>query len=499
MVSTPGAKGSASFLCGLAAFVLAGSFAAQNLATWPARLRYPGEESFEGTPLAEMLHLRQGVPIYARPTAEGFNAATYGPLYYLLGSRLVNPDNPSYLPLRLLSVLGTLGCAAGCGLLAFWLTRSLLAAFLSPLVFLSFAMVTRYAIQALSDGVALLLFFSGFLVAYRFQGKRGLLLAAPVMILGFYYKPQYVAGPLAVFLFLLLEKRYRRALEFAGLLALGGLGLLALFQWVVFHGQMLWAHFVLYQAPLLSWRRFGQGLFIFAFLLFLPLLFGVEYLRRYSNPMVRCYLVCAVVLGLLMFSKGGSGVYYFFESVLLMSALLPAFLAKRLRQGGCPVDLVLLLGLMLFAGQGFGKPPPQPADLADHNAIQSFLRRNFPRHAKSLPATSPGNLVQAGLETPFSGLWHLARLVQRGMVSDRDLAARIHAQSFSVIVLSFDLRKERDPYWLNFHLTASMRDAIERNYRLAASLEMPVPERERAQDRFYIYVPRSRSDRDVGR
>ena len=169
----------ASFLCGVAAFVLAGSFAARNLTTWPARIGYPGEESYEGTPLAEMLRLGQGVPIYAPPSPEGFAAATYGPLYYLLGSRLVSHDQPSYLPLRLLSVLGTLGCAAGCGLLALWLTRSYLATFLGPLAFLAYAMVTHYGVQALPDSVALLLFFSGFLVAYRFQASRSLLPAAP--------------------------------------------------------------------------------------------------------------------------------------------------------------------------------------------------------------------------------------------------------------------------------------------------------------------------------
>jgi hypothetical protein len=180
-----GRKASAFFLCGLAASVLAASFAVRNLATWPTRLAYPGEEAYEGTPLAEILQLQQGVPIYAPPRAEGFADVAYGPLYYFLGSRVVTPYSPSYLGLRLLSVLGTLGCAAACGLLAFWLTRSWLAASLGPLVFLSYAMVTRYAILALSDGVALFLFFCGFLLAYRFRASPALLLAAGPMLPGF--------------------------------------------------------------------------------------------------------------------------------------------------------------------------------------------------------------------------------------------------------------------------------------------------------------------------
>jgi hypothetical protein len=143
----------------LVAFLLAGFFSARNLATWPTRIRYPGEESYEGSAMVEIARLAQAVPIYAPPSSEGFAGATYGPLYYLAGARLVNPKRPSYLPLRLLSALGILGCAAGCGLLAFRLSRSHLAASLSPLIFLSYGIVTFHGVSALSDSVALFLFF----------------------------------------------------------------------------------------------------------------------------------------------------------------------------------------------------------------------------------------------------------------------------------------------------------------------------------------------------
>ena len=185
-------------LLGFIAFLIAGAFAERNLATWRVRLLYPGTEGYEGTPLTELVHLRTGVAIFAPPSAQGFDAAFYGPLYYLLGSRLINPAKPSYFPLRILSMVGTLGCAACCGALARWLSRSYFAALLSPLVFFSYAMVTRFGTAGLSDAVALLLFFSGFLVAYRFRCSRALLLGAPLMVLGFFYKPQYIAGPIAL-------------------------------------------------------------------------------------------------------------------------------------------------------------------------------------------------------------------------------------------------------------------------------------------------------------
>ncbi len=479
------------FLYGLVAFLLTGFFVARNLATWPSRISYPGDESYEGVALAEVLHLRQGVPIYAPAAVNGFDAATYGPLFYLLGEHLIDPNNLSYLPLRLLSVLGIFGCASCCGLLAFWLTKSYLAAFLSPLVFLSYGMVTGHAIQALSDGVALFLSFAGFLVAYRLRAGRAILLAAPLMILGFYYKPQFVAGPLAVLALLILQKRYREAAKFAALLASCGLGLFGFFQWVAFPGQAFWRHFLVYQTTLLSWQRFGVAAFVLALLLFLPVVLGLEYLRTYADKMLSCYLFFALLLGFLTYSKAGSGVHYFLESVLLLSVLIPALLAKDIALRRHPADVILLLGIMLFAGQWSMKRPPQATDFEQYDVIQSFLRQSFPPHARSL-AIAPGDLLQAGLETPYSGLFPLTLLAHRGKVSDSGLATQIRACRFSIIVLSFDLQQEHDPYWLDFYGTPSTLEAIESSYELATRLDLPTPERERPQDGFYVYVPRSR-------
>jgi hypothetical protein len=478
-----------ALVCGSAALLITSCFLTLNLSTWVGRLSYPGDESYEGIALAEMIHLRQGVPIYVPRAIERYDAATYGPLYYLFAGRLVNLHAPSFFPLRVLSVLGILGCAAGCGLLAFWLTNSYLAAFLSPMVFLSYGMVSSYGTEALSDGMALLLMFSGFLVAYRFQNSRGLLLAIPLMILGFYYKPQYVAGPTAVFFFLLCERKSRLAAEFGGLLAFCGLAMFGLFQWIVFYGQAFWRHFLLSQTALLSWHRFEKALFVVGLMLFLPLIFEVEYLRTYPNRLITHYLFFGIVFGTLTYSKDGSGVHYFFESILLVSILVPVLMVKQMNSQAYPIHFSLVLGIMLCAGQWSSTRPPKQSDVAPHNALQLFLREKFPPHAEAL-SVNPSELLQAGLETPFPGLFQLVQLAHRGVISDRYLVDQIQAGRFSVIVLSFDLREERDPYWLNFYLTTAILEAIKHSYVIVAGLDLPLPEKARQQDRFYVYVPR---------
>src|SRR5687767_8204424 len=90
--------------------IATGLVAARHVASWPARVQYPGDahHADDSTPLVETVHLRQGVPIYAEYSGDRYDAANWGPLFYLLGSRLVDPVQPSYVRLRVLSMLGTL-------------------------------------------------------------------------------------------------------------------------------------------------------------------------------------------------------------------------------------------------------------------------------------------------------------------------------------------------------------------------------------------------------
>ena len=475
---------------GSVALLLAGPFAGWQLASWPVKLRYPGEENLaEGIPLAEMLHLRQGVRIYDPPSPERFDAANYGPLYYLLGSRLVNPQEPAYLPLRLVSLLGTLGCAAGCSLLALWLSRSYFAATLAPLLFLSYRIVTFHGISARCDVVALSLSFWGFLIAYRSRNSRTLLLAVPLILLGFFYKQQFVAEPLAILLFLLLERRYRLAAEFAASAVLGGLGLLAFFQFVAFPQEAFLKHFLSYNVLPFSAQRFGSGIVFFGTLFFFPALVGSEFLRCRRDKLLACYVGCAITLGIVTFAREGSDANYFLACALVLSSLFAALLAERLTERSRPAELLVLLVISVLLGQLFATSPPRQEDFARDRTLQDFLGRNFSPSTLALGYYT-GDLVRARLDTPISNLYHFTWLIRKGLTSDRDLCSELHNHRFGVVVLNFDLEHDQNPYWVNYYLTEPMRQAILANYQPEASLEMPEVEKFRANDRFYVWVPR---------
>ena len=67
--------------------------------------------------------------------------------------------------------------------------------------------------------------------------------------------------------------------------------------------------------------------------------------------MISFYLFFGLVVGAVTYSKDGSGVHYFFESVILVSTLIPVLLFKQITSQGVPMHVVLVLAIMLLAGQ----------------------------------------------------------------------------------------------------------------------------------------------------
>ncbi len=486
-------KPRAALLLTWAALALAGVFALRQLATWPTRLRYPGEEDIiEGIPLAEMLHLRQGVPIYAPLSPQRFDSTIYGPLYYLAGKSLISAGKPAYAPLRVVSMLATLGCAAGCALLAFWVTQTSLAAVLAPLLFFGYGFVTRHGTSARSDTGAFFLALAGFLIAYRSRNGRVLLLSTPLFLASFFYKQQFVAAPVSILIYLLWERRYRLAGEFAGLLAAGGLTLLALFQFMVFRGQAFLLHFVFYNLMPYDQISFLKGWMFFGLVLLIPLLVGLHFLRKHPDRLLGCYLGCAVFLSLAMVARAGSDNNYFFECVAIMSALFAAQIAaSRGNTWAAATTLGLLVVVTLFQGLWPTRPVAQPEDFARDRALQRFLRTNFPRGTPAL-GYYVGDLVRAGLDTPFPNVYHFRGLVLKGVYDEKIMIDQLRAHRYGVVLLDFDLRKHSDDFMANYYLTAGERSAILRHYQVAAVLPLPRPEKTPFNEAAYIYVPRER-------
>jgi hypothetical protein len=424
----------------LASIALPGFFAARHLSTWAARVEYPGElDNAESSVLAEMVHLREGVPVYAPASTQRYDSVLYGPLFYLLGSHLIDPQNPSHEHLRVITVLATLGMAMGCALLAFWLGRCYIAAILAALLFLDYPFVTHFGTQDRCDGISLLLWFSGFLTAYRFRDSNKILFAVPLMTLGFYFKQQFIAGPLAILLFLLLEKRFRLAAQFVALLGAAGLGMLALFQFVIFRHQSFLLHFFFYNAIPASWRQALQWAVVLAVTFLVPAGVAIYSLRTHPSRLLACYLGVIIPLLIVAMARRGANINYAIELLLVLCPLFAVQLASSLVRPPLALLLLFLLGMTLWLGNAIPLWAPKSQDLDQDRTIQTYLRENFPRQAPTL-GLYVGDLVRAGLDTPITDLANYTWLVCSGRLSDQILLTPLEEGRYKLILLRFDLR-----------------------------------------------------------
>jgi len=472
---------------------LAGGWAGTQIRSLTIRLSYPGEVSFiEGMRLAEIVRLRQGVPIYAPASAESFDAAIYGPFYYLLGSVVVAPTQPSYFPLRVLSVLATLGCSGLAAFLVFSLARSRWAAALAPLIFLGFSQVAWYGMAVRPDSLALFLTFAGYVTAWQFRGSRRILLAAPLMLLGLFVKQIFIAAPLAVLFFLLGERKYQRAAVWAGVMTLGSLGLLAYFHYFAFPGQAFLQHFFTYNMLRMTLAQFMNEMIVAGLIFFGPTFLAFKYLDLYPDRLLACYLGCALAVAILASGKEGSDINYFVECVLITSVLIPAFLAKMIARPARVLRVLIVLAVALFMARVFTPPLPRKGDFSRDLALQAFLRGNFTSSSRGLGYYT-GDLLRAGLQTPISDPYQYVQLVRQGTFSDRDLVRELERQKFDVIIVNFDLQLAEDRECMARSITDGMRGVILERYRLATTLELPGPELFHPDDRFYAWVPRPRA------
>ena len=480
----------------VASLTLLGCFAVLQLSRWPNRLRYPGEEdAAEGTQLSEMVHLRRGIQIYRGPSNGEFDSAIYGPLCYLLGAAVVNPQQPAYLPLRLLSLAATIGLATLSGIFVFRITGSKLGAALAPILLLGNAYVARYGVSARADMVALLLSFAGFFVFFSHRNsRRALMLAAGLMLLSFFYKQQFIGAPASVFLYLLISKRFRAATEFAAALGIGGVLLIAVFSALVFPGQPFLTHFLAYNHLPFDKHLVMPEILMFVIPLFVPLLGSADFLDAQEDRLLKVYAVLATCGYFLLLLSSGSGAdtNRCLEAVVVLNCLMASRIAsvRSVLSGiAWTAALLITLGLVTLLDSAFVVPKVQDSDFQDDAVVQKYLRDNFAVDTPILTyyASDP---LRAGLAAPITNLWHYSALLRKGMIPDRDILARIQRGGYGAILLDFDLDASSIQKNGDFYTTPSVRAAIVANYHEHAQLKQPLPEFTRfSTGTIHVWVP----------
>lgn len=154
----------------------------------------------EGAMVDQSLRILAGLPLYVAPTME-FVPQLYAPLYFYLGAGASALLGAGFLPLRVISILASLGCMGFMAALAWRETRDVLAPILAvgffaatyrlgvtfldlarvDALFLFFAMAAVYVVRSRESDFAQVL--AGVLFWLAFLTKQqGMLLALPILL-----------------------------------------------------------------------------------------------------------------------------------------------------------------------------------------------------------------------------------------------------------------------------------------------------------------------------
>ncbi len=462
-----------------------------------SRVAYPFDLDFiENAMLLQAWRTGAGLPVYRPPNGE-FAPQVYMPLYTWLGGLLLRLTGPVIWPLRLLSLLSTLGTAVLLYLVGRRLQPNRAIALSGTALFLAgYKLTGGWYDLARVDALFVFLVLAGMGTAvYRHQTNRGLALAGLLLGLALLTKQNGLFLTAVVGVWLFWRARWRVWLFGAGFLLVTAAPLL----WLEWRSGGWFSYYVIniaYASPVDVSRVWpivrreilgGMG--------FLVLLAGgtaVSYLaqrqwRKLIDPPWLLFMGAALFVSV----SGRSSVGGNLNNLIIGYALLclaPALLAGVLRPGKWANLLLTAAILAQFALLMFPPLPYAPQQFRPTAGMREQGERLIQYLAETDGAVwvmlHPAYNLRAGKEAGVhvQTLWH-AR--QRGAQPlPPDLAARIQNREYAAII------SDESPY---FETEPALVDLLERYYRAEPlPLEMSPPTLSGIQVRpLRLYTPKT--------
>lgn len=295
--------------------------------------RYPLDYG-EGPLLDQTMRLANGENIYHNDfSIPPYTIANYPPLFPLLQVPFALLFGPAFWYGRLISILGALLTALLIGLVLHQLTGDKVSAVVAGLIFLTFPHVQYWSVLDRIDLLALVLSWMALLVVIRWPDRRwGIPLAAALLVSSIFTRQSYaLAAPFAGFVWLLAERRWRKAFQLALITAGTGLMLFLLINLFTRGGFFL--NIITANVNPFYWdnvRNNFEGLadhsIILLILISIFLLAGRFLGKPRSWLLAVPYLIAAGVSGITI-GKDGSNVNYFLELAAALSFAAGASLA----------------------------------------------------------------------------------------------------------------------------------------------------------------------------
>lgn len=435
---------------------------AVTLAGMPFEMNYE-----EGNILNSAVRITQGLTPYPDPHSFPNVLSPYGPIPYYLTAVAVKLTGVNLFFPRLTVIMATLICATFAGLLVHRFTSSIPLSIAFGCLFITSRLVFFWMPFLRVDLLGLALTLIG-LYLFGLDRRRW-----PWSILFFvaaiFVKYSLLAAPAACCVYLLLEKRWKDTVIFAGVLAGAIAALFAVVEWST-SGYFAFHMFGTHADPFL-WSEMGRylrGMMQLDFpLTALAVIYLVFVIVERKPNLPALYLIFAM-LGSVTLGKLGSDSNHLLElhaACVLCSGLALARIARQLKPSWVALGATTVATVLLAF---YGLKNPRVVDERDM-AKQCGNVYAFVQQANGeILSDNIGLLVLTGKPVYLSNPFVYRYLVAKGW-SDRELQERIHAQRFSAIVLSsspWSHAVNESQHWTPEVLTEIMR-----NYRLAGQFQ----------------------------
>lgn len=449
------------------------------LLTVPFHLNYN-----EGWNLYRVALVQAGGQLYGAPPQ--FWVTNYPPLSFHIAALLDRLVGDLSLTGRLLSLLGLLGTSLSVGAVVRRLTANRLAALYAALLVPIWFTLYQASRIPMNDPQLLATGFVAFgTYAYvRAGGPVWLVASAAAFAVGLFTKHNLFDMPLAVGLHLLVARRWRELLAWAGAGALAGFGLLAAS--LAVDGPHFLAHVLIPRdyVPYKGIRMTGGFLAYFAGALLVAVLWGRR--QRVGSPRGLLVLQLAVcfLVGVALAPGGGLDRNNYFDTLVALAMVAGVAVHDMLGAPAWrrPALAALLLALPLLPA--LAKLPERIGNIADTLRAAPRDAQEFAAGVRLLAGLRPPALCEnmqlcfaAGQPLDYEPFFVDDRM-RRGRIDPAEVMALLRARHWGAVVLDIWPDSPLLPGVARERFTAPVVDAILANYHpvyTASSFVILVP------------------------
>lgn len=410
---------------------------------------------------------------YHRPP---YNIAPYTPGYYFVLGYFVR-----FLDVELESifVLGrgmTFFCCLVIGLLIYLSSRfdgeHSVYAFIGSCLFLASYILGPWGVTTRPDMLAIALTIAGLLACMRFSDKTLIWVSAPLFVVAFLTKQTAVSAPVAIFLHLLIQRKWKDAVMFAACVAVPIAAILAIMHnstsglstMNIIYGNM---------APM-QFQNFRVVAGPFFQVAALPMILAAAgALSNSLGDIKSLYFLIALAQGLVTCSRLGSSLNYFLEALVASCLLVPSGLRtmedswkNKLRPLLPVLTLVLVFPSILFLWRSV-----QDVRFQEMQSIRKLVLE-----AKGFVITDNSRLALLSRESLFIDPFQLSYLEKAGRWNVQGLADLLRRREVEYVVLSRPI--EQPMTWQGLaRVPDGVISAVRNDYVFS-----------RLVDNYYVYV-----------